>query len=311
MSSKITSDRDSVTQTSSSDESSVISSVTKHTKSSKRLSSAGKTSVDHHSGSIVKRDTTTKNAADKESVGKGGITRRDSEVFNATELRLNALAGVVTGKQAADYEVGEVVFVNHEGVPWPARIEEPSYISEVVTRFEFAVFLYGLHIRKRVRLKDMFLYEQNLQAFGGKSSNRILNIALYEHMKAPIRYLMKSRSHTALERYLEGPALELEVTEGDELQSTGDSLDYNPFQSGTLVSYDTALGYFTIISSFLFMAYLTWWILIMPFLEPSYFSLLKDYFPNPSHSLIYPITGGTILACSIICYVYTQLGKRC
>jgi len=28
---------------------------------------------------------------------------------DATELRLNALAGVVTGKQAADYEVGKCI----------------------------------------------------------------------------------------------------------------------------------------------------------------------------------------------------------
>lgn len=43
--------------------------------------------------------------------------------------------------------VGDIVFVKHLGWPWPARIEDPSNVQEIVTRFQYAVFLYGIHER--------------------------------------------------------------------------------------------------------------------------------------------------------------------
>ena len=39
------------------------------------------------------------------------------------------------------------MFVNHEAVAWPARIEDPSCVQEMVTRHQYAVFLYGIHER--------------------------------------------------------------------------------------------------------------------------------------------------------------------
>lgn len=42
---------------------------------------------------------------------------------------------------------GDMVFVNHEAVAWPARIEDPSCVQEMVTRHQYAVFLYGIHER--------------------------------------------------------------------------------------------------------------------------------------------------------------------
>ncbi|XP_067933527.1 uncharacterized protein [Watersipora subatra] len=244
---------------------------------------------------------------------------------NKTEKRLNTAAGVVQGEQADSYQIGDLVFVKHLGWPWPACIEDPSNVEDIVTRFQYAAFLYGIHERKVVKLKDVFLYEENKHNFSSKTDHHILNIALYEvendpdvniqivpqHKKQSIRYLRRSRSHAQLARYLENHHLCLEETgsEATSITEISTSEGESQFNSMSLISHDSGLGYFTIFSSFIFMLYLTWWLVLMPFLEPSYLQVLEEYFPIVSQSIFYPIAAGTTLVSSIIVYVQTQVGR--